>query len=240
MSTVLDKQPDRRPVRKSRTAGRVRRTQEERSADTQRRLMEATIEALDERGYARVTTSEIAERAGVSRGALAHHYATKEELVAVSVEKLLKDSTAEIRSWLDQARSGAMTLDRFLDNLWRMYSGRLLFVTIEHITEARHNEALRGSLIPVVREFHKALDATWREFFQGTSLSRDQVEVVLNATTCLFRGMGVQTVLRNDPAYYEGLLAHWKAHVRGLVELESSSARVRPRAGRRLQTNKQS
>src|SRR5690606_2161173 len=93
VSTVLDKQPDRRPVRKSRTAGRVRRTQEERSADTQRRLMEATIEALDERGYARVTTSEIAERAGVSRGALAHHYATKEELVAVSVEKLLKDST---------------------------------------------------------------------------------------------------------------------------------------------------
>lgn len=230
MSTALNKEP----ARKAKPPARIRRTQEQRSADTQRRLMEATIEALHERGYARVTTAEIAERAGVSRGALMHHYATKEELVTVSVEKLLKDSTAEIRSWLDQARSGAMTLDHFLDNLWRMYSGRLLFVTIEHITEARHNQALRESLVPVVREFHKALDATWREFFQGTSLSRDEVEVVLNATTCLFRGMGVQTVLRDDPAYYEALLAHWKAHVHGLVELNSQGAGIRRDAGRRM------
>ncbi len=223
MSTALSKEP----TGPARPPARRRRTQEERSAETQRRLMEATIEALHERGYARVTTAEIAERAGVSRGALMHHYATKEELVTVSVEKLLKDSTAEIRSWLDQAHSGAMTLDDFLDNLWRMYSGRLLFVTIEHITEARHNEALRESLIPVVREFHKALDATWREFFQGTSLSRAEVEVVLNTTTCLFRGMGIQTVLRNDPAYYESLLAHWKAHVRGLVDFDSPPMRAR-------------
>lgn len=196
-----------------------RRTQEQRSAETQARLMQATLDALYDKGYARVTTAEIAERAGVSRGALMHHYATKEELVAVSVERLLDESTAEIRSWLGRARSGDLKLDDFLDHLWEMYSGRLLFITIEHITEARHNDALRERLVPVVREFHKALDATWREFFRGTPLSRDQVETVLNATTCLFRGMGVQTVLRRDQPYYDRLLAHWKAHVRTLVEL---------------------
>lgn len=205
-------------------AERKRRTQEERSAETQRRLIEATLDALHENGYARVTTSEIAERAGVSRGALLHHYATKEELVTVSVEKQLQDSTAEIRSWLARVRSGDLKLDDFLDHLWEMYSGRLLFITLEHITEARHNQPLRESLVPVVREFHMALDATWREFFHGTPLSRDEVETVLNATTCLFRGMGVQTVLRQDGPYYEGLLAHWKAHVRGLVELGGERA----------------
>lgn len=196
-----------------------RRTQEQRSADTQRRLIEATIDALDERGYARITTSEIAERAGVSRGALMHHYATKEELVTVSVAKLLDETTEEIRTWLGQVRSGNLKLDDFLDHLWEMYSGRLLFVTIEHITEARHNETLRDSLVPIVREFHKALDTIWSEFFHGTSLSRLEVETLLNATTCIFRGMGVQTVLRQDDAYYETLLLHWKAYVRGLIQL---------------------
>lgn len=200
-------------------AARMRRTQEQRSADTQRRLMEATINALYEQGYARITTSEIAERAGVSRGALMHHYATKEELVTVSVEKLLDESTEEIRTWLGRVRSGDLKLDDFLDHLWEMYSGRLLFVTIEHITEARHNETLRQSLIPVVREFHAALDATWREFFHGTGLSQVEVQAVLNATTCMFRGMGIQTVLREDRAYYDQLLQHWKAHVRTLVEM---------------------
>ena len=235
MSTALGK----KTTGTAKQPARRRRTQEERSADTQHRLIDATINALHEHGYARITTAEIAKRAGVSRGALMHHYATKEDLVAVSVENLLRDSTAEIRSWLGEARSGAMTLDDFLDNLWELYSGRLLFVTIEHITEARHNRELRERLIPVVRDFHKALDATWREFFQGASLSHAEVEVVLNATTCLFRGMGIQTVLRNDPAYYEGLLAHWKAHVRDLVALDTPRQRSRGDRSRRS-GNKQS
>lgn len=205
------------PPRKAR-----RRTQEERSAGTRRNLIRATIDALNDTGYARVTTAEIAERAGVSRGALMHHFSSKDELVSIAVEKLLEESTAEIRGFLDEARNGEMTLDAFLDHLWEMYSGKLLFVTLEHITEARHNAPLRASLIPVVRRFHAALDATWREFFRGTALSEDDVETVLNASTCMFRGMGVQTVLRTDAAYYDRLLRHWKAHVHGLVSLASA------------------
>jgi AcrR family transcriptional regulator len=199
-----------------------RRTQEERSAETRRKLIQATIDALDERGYARITTVEIARRAGVSRGALMHHFSTKEELVSTSVEKHLEDSTLEIRGFLDMARNGEMSLDTFLDRLWEMYSGKLLFVTLEHITEARHNGPLRENLIPVVRRFHAALDATWREFFRGTALSEDDVETVLNASTCMFRGMGVQTILRTDAVYYDRLLRHWKAHVHNLVALASS------------------
>ena len=226
MTATQEKEPVSGPQRPT----RARRTQEQRSADTQRRLMEATIDALYERGYARITTSEIAERAGVSRGALMHHYSTKEELVTVSVEKLLDETTEEIRTWLGRVRSGDLKLDDFLDHLWEMYSGRLLFVTIEHITEARHNETLRDSLVPVVREFHKALDTIWSEFFNGTSLSRAEVETVLTATTCMFRGMGIQTVLRQDSAYYETLLKHWKAHVRGLVEMGGEMGSAEPSA----------
>lgn len=148
-----------------------------------------------------------------------HHYATKEELVATAVEKQLDDSAQEIRGFLDKVASGELMLDAFLDHLWQMYSGRLLFITIEHITESRHNEPLREGLIPVVRRFHGALDAIWREFFRGTTMTEGEVEVVLNATTCMFRGMGIQTVLRQDSEYFEHLLSHWKAHVRDLVSL---------------------
>lgn len=222
--------PEKQTASEQRGAARSRRTQEQRSADTQRRLMDATIEALYEQGYARVTTSEIAERAGVSRGALMHHYATKEELVAVSVKRLLDETTEEIRSWLGRVRSGDLKLDDFLDHLWEMYSGKLLFVTIEHITEARHNETLRESLVPVVRMFHDALDTIWREFFRGTSLSSTEVETVLTTTTCMFRGMGIQTVLRQDSVYYETLLGHWKAHVRGLVEMGGETGAGQPLA----------
>lgn len=52
---------------------RVRRTQAERSAQTQARLIDATIRCLIERGYSGTTTTAVCERAEVSHGSLLHH-----------------------------------------------------------------------------------------------------------------------------------------------------------------------
>src|SRR5262245_17748562 len=67
---------------------KTRRTQDERSAAPRALLLDATIACLVDVGYAATTTTLIAERAGVSRGAQMHHYKTKTELVAAAVEHL--------------------------------------------------------------------------------------------------------------------------------------------------------
>jgi AcrR family transcriptional regulator len=197
---------------------RRRRTQEERTTETRSRLLEATLSALMEEGYARTTTSSIADRARVSRGALSHHYASKEDLVVEAVEHLLNQATADIRAMADDVTAGRLSLDTFLDRSWAMFSGRLFYVTLEHVAEARHNDKLRARMIPVVREFHRALDEIWRGYFASAGLSDVELETTLNATLCLLRGMGLQTVLRDDPAYYERLLSWWKAELRMLLE----------------------
>jgi AcrR family transcriptional regulator len=207
-----------RPARK-----RTRRTQEERSAATQDALLRATIDAMAEVGFARLTLNDIASRAGVSRGALMHHFPNKEDLIVLSYKLLLSEATEEIRSWLDKGRAGEMTLEDFLDRLWVMYSGTLIFVTVEHITEARHNEPLRQRFIPIVKEFHTALDACWSEFFKTTNASGVDPTTVLTATTCLFRGLSLQQVLREDKVYFEKLVDHWKSHVLSLVEIGSNA-----------------
>src|ERR1700682_1902920 len=56
-----------------------RRSQAERSATTRDALLDATIACLVEDGYANTTTSRVAERAGVSRGAHLHHFQTRRE-----------------------------------------------------------------------------------------------------------------------------------------------------------------
>jgi AcrR family transcriptional regulator len=55
----------------------ARRSQAERSAATRDALLDATIVCLVEDGYANTTTSRVAERAGVSRGAHLHHFQTR-------------------------------------------------------------------------------------------------------------------------------------------------------------------
>ena len=51
-----------------------RRTQAERSEETRTRILKAAANLIRKRGYARFRTAEVAEEAGLSRGAQLHHF----------------------------------------------------------------------------------------------------------------------------------------------------------------------
>ena len=76
------------------------RKQQERSIETQGRLLDATIACLVDLGYARASTTEICKRAGLSRGAQLHHYPTKAELVSAAIERLFERRHQEFRASL--------------------------------------------------------------------------------------------------------------------------------------------
>lgn len=192
------------------SAEKQRRTQEERSTETRARLIDATLDLLVERGYALATTAEIAGRAGVTRGALNHHFSGKDDLIVQSVSHLLRSWIGEIRQVAELVKAGSLSFSDFVDRMWELFSGKLFLVTLEHVTAARHNPYLREQLVSVTREFHAALDGTWQDFFDGTGLQKPEVEAAFNATLCLMRGMSLQTILRDDPAYYARLLGFWK------------------------------
>ena len=65
-----------------------RETQVARSARTRGALLGAARELFAEKGFASTGREEIAERAGVTRGALYHHFASKTDLAAAVVEQL--------------------------------------------------------------------------------------------------------------------------------------------------------
>jgi AcrR family transcriptional regulator len=76
----------------------VKRTQAERSEATRGALIEAARSLFADRGYAGVGTEEIVRAAGMTRGALYHHFADKRELfeaVYVQVEKELSERIAD-------------------------------------------------------------------------------------------------------------------------------------------------
>jgi AcrR family transcriptional regulator len=68
-----------------------RRTQAERRTHTRAALMAAGRALFTERGFAGAGREEIVERAGLTRGALYHHFASKEELFAAVYEAVESD-----------------------------------------------------------------------------------------------------------------------------------------------------
>ena len=73
-----------------------RRSQAERRSETRRALLDAGRELFAERGFAGAGQEDIVERAGVTRGALAHHFATKKGLFRAVVESVEIELTENI------------------------------------------------------------------------------------------------------------------------------------------------
>src|SRR3954453_22733199 len=93
----------------------VKRTQAERSAATREALIAAARELFTMRGYENVGTEEVVRAAGVTRGALYHHFGGKASLLDAVYGRIEAESTervarvvlgSELESPLDAMKAG--------------------------------------------------------------------------------------------------------------------------------------
>jgi AcrR family transcriptional regulator len=108
-------------MREPASSRRKRRTQGERAEATRAVLIAAARRLFTERGYDGVGTEEIVRAAGVTRGALYHHFGGKADLLEAVYEKLEAESTervarvvlgSELESPLEAMKAG---IEAFLD-----------------------------------------------------------------------------------------------------------------------------
>jgi AcrR family transcriptional regulator len=114
------------------TVNHPRRTQVERSAATRRALLDAARVLFAERGFAGAGQEEIVARAGVTRGALSHHFGTKRDLFRAVLEDVQKEVAQRIahaamagRDPAEALRLGCMA---FLDAAMDRAVGRIVLL----------------------------------------------------------------------------------------------------------------
>ena len=177
-----------------------RRTQEERSAATRNRLLDATIACLFELGYAKTTTTEIADRAGVSRGAQLHHFPTKAELVTTAVEHLIERRVREFREAMAAVPPDVDPHDAAIDILWSMLRGPTFFAWLELLVAARTDEELRAQVAAIGRRFFETVERTHREVFRPPETASPYVDLAPHFTFALLQGLALDGIAHaNDP-----------------------------------------
>src|SRR4051812_33469748 len=144
---------------------KIRRTQLERREGTRKHLLDAAIECLIERGYSGTTTTEIADRAGVSRGAQLHHFPTKAELLAAAIEHLFQRRHAQYLEAMAGLPEGADRLNASIEQLWQMLSGPTFYAWLELVVAARTDAVLRRSISGVADRFAATVDVSFKNQF---------------------------------------------------------------------------
>ena len=143
----------------------VRRTQAERTATTRAALLAATVDTLVERGYRATTTQDVARRAGVSYGALLHHFPTTGGLLSAALEHVLEARIAEFRKAMADLPPGTATRDAAIDVLWSMFKGPTFTAWLEMSVAARTDTELAQAFERVAREFAETSVEQYREMF---------------------------------------------------------------------------
>ncbi|MFX0544974.1 TetR/AcrR family transcriptional regulator [Roseovarius sp. S1116L3] len=205
------------PSEETAPAAPRRRTQAERSHATQQKILTVTTELILAKGLRDTSTVDVAEAAGVSRGALLHHYASRQVLMQEALRHLLNREIDEITDIASAIRAGAMDIDGFLAEMWRRFSGPLFMVTIEFLTAARTDPAMREALVPVALDYNRQLDEIWENLFPDMPGMGGTRRIALNATLCLLRGMATQSIWRDDPQLFLDMLAFWKTSLGNML-----------------------
>jgi len=206
-----------------------RRTQEERSARTRTKILDATIDCLVELGYAGTSTPEVCRRASMSRGALLHHFPTKAELVIHAVVHLANLRGEEIASERGEEVSSDDPLAVIFDVLWEAFSDRLFHAALELWVAARCDQELMRALVPVERRMGQGITQLWSSEELEASLSpvqRARVDDLVMLTLHMLRGMALQRILKRDDAARSRLFDVWKGIARREVDTLREQNRI--------------
>lgn len=191
-----------------------RRTQQERTAATRARVLHAAIDQLGEFGYGRTTTVEVAERAGVSRGALVHHFPTRSELVLSALEYLCELRLADLEESMAHLSKADDRLSAFVNLMWSTFNGPLFAAQLELWIAARTDPELYGGLLPLERGFGKRLSQLCADALGADRAAGPIYEI----TKHLMRGMAIERIMKSDERERLAVLEHWKQTARALLD----------------------
>ncbi|MCX5213956.1 TetR family transcriptional regulator [Kitasatospora sp. NBC_00240] len=96
-------------------APRADSVNEEMRQRSRRRIMRATVELVDQHGYAGTTLSDIAERAGLARGLLSYYFDGKRLLMQSATHRLMHLELSAALDRLDPAATPEERLARAID-----------------------------------------------------------------------------------------------------------------------------
>lgn len=187
----------------------VRRTQASRSKAAREKLLRATIELLQERGYSGLTTKEVAARAGFSNGALMHHFSTKADLVIAAGAYIYERHIAEGRKAANSGAARANPLKAFIADCEHVYLGNSFIPTTEMMVAARSDPLMNAPFDVFMDEYRKTMNEIWLNAFMRAGYSEADASFTIMSTLFIIRGMAINSIWQKNLPYYRSFLREW-------------------------------
>jgi AcrR family transcriptional regulator len=215
-----------RPVRHSAEVAR-RRTQAERSQETRTRILKAAANLIRKRGYARFRTAEVAEEAGLSRGAQLHHFPTKDSLVVATLEYVFEQAQVLSRRRASAVNRPRDLIEAVIEDAREFFFSEHFMVAIDIVLSTSTDQSVRKQILDISRKARRPVETAWTGALAASGVPGQLASDIVALTLSLVRGMALRTLWDNDPKWFDELFSLWRQMIK--VFLSDRKPRSRPR-----------
>ncbi len=183
---------------------RGRRTQVERSEETRDKILTAAIELMNKRGYAGFRVTEVAEIAGLSRGAQLHHFKTKDALISAALTRVFTIASQDVRARVQVINENpgcSITdiVDAIIDDARQFFfSDNFRFALDMSLVGARDLKVARMAR-ETIRKEALPNEEVWVEVLMQAGLAEDVARDALCFLRSVIRGLMVRSLTTRDP-----------------------------------------
>jgi AcrR family transcriptional regulator len=169
--------------------------------------MDTAIELIGERSFQAATVFEIAKRAGVTTGAIQHHFPSKADLVLSLIDRILAAPIEEGGIWPSAAMPLPERAKVFVQALWRqsyspprfLVAWTVYFGCSDDPSVMQH---VNGRRSDIGAKLHAQFEVAFPEI-----VNQARRETLLNTVLSCLRGLGVQRLFGSTPADEEAQLS---------------------------------
>jgi AcrR family transcriptional regulator len=175
------------------------------------------------RGYDGLSTEEVSRLAGVSRGALRHHFPTRNDLMVSTLRFLNEEMIGKSWSRVERAKGGGDVLELLIEDAFDFFFGDYFFINLAISMSDERNSDLHVGTRAIRRDSRLAIEKSWIERMKTTGLPARAANDVVALTFSIVRGFAIRRMIVDDSAEFERLIGTWRKMVR-----QHASSYLRP------------
>ncbi|ABE29463.1 bacterial regulatory s, tetR family protein [Paraburkholderia xenovorans LB400] len=200
------------------TTGGGRRTQAERTEETRGRLLDASVQVLAKKGYVGFRTADVAELAQVSRGALTHHFPSKDKLIIATLEYAFSGTAERGAIRAHRPRSVDETIAALIKDSQDFFFSDLFLIGLEFAALNLREPDGPIQIHSISRSSRLPVESVWVEALIDSGIPKAIAEDVLWLTNSIIRGLAVRRLWQHDRARFNRTLRAWQSIIKSYIE----------------------
>lgn len=191
--------------------------QAQKSASTRNLIVEAAIKCFVDLGYARTTTTVIADKAGLSRGAMLHHFPSKLDVVRAAVEHLHAKRLRALRKAMAKGPVDGDHVRQGVETYWGHVNHPLFVAFFELAVAARTDRELADILRPAQESFEQEWHAATLEVFPEWRDNVGNFDLAFDLSRYVLEGMAISFLTHKETERDKRVLEYLQLKIRELA-----------------------